>query len=61
MSFGVVVPPIFGGGVVEKETQRGSDRKQRERERGEIDSFILFYYIIYFILIVVCKTKNQDV
>lgn len=55
MSFGVVVPPIFGGGVGEKETQRGSER---ERER---DSFILFYYIIYFILIVVCKTKNQDV
>ena len=45
MSFDVVVPPIVGGGVVERETQRASDINvcvcERERER-EINSFILF-------------------
>ena len=33
MSFDVVVPPIVGGGVVERETQRASDINERERER----------------------------
>ena len=39
MSFDVVVPPIVGRGVVERETQRASDINvcvcERERERDK--------------------------
>ena len=60
MSFDVVVPPIVGGGVVERETQRASDINERERERErerEINSFILFYYILYYFNMLYVKIK----